>query len=93
MKVSPEQVKAARKLLGWSQADLARLAGVTEQQVRRFEERARVPWGARVAAMRRVFERAGIEFTGVFGVKMKAAEGPDSNARPPSTKSDPQAVD
>ena len=62
MKISPEQVIAARKLLGWSQADLALMAGVTESAVRHFERRTRVPWGASLAAIKKALESAGVEF-------------------------------
>lgn len=36
-KVSIRQVKAARSLLGWSQADLAHHSGVSEPTVKRLE--------------------------------------------------------
>jgi hypothetical protein len=43
MKIWPEQVVAARRLVGWSQADLAFVAGVRELSVRHFEARTREP--------------------------------------------------
>ncbi|KAB0266970.1 helix-turn-helix domain-containing protein [Microvirga brassicacearum] len=36
-KVSVRQLKAARALLGWSQADLARSSGVSEPTIKRLE--------------------------------------------------------
>jgi transcriptional regulator with XRE-family HTH domain len=68
MKLSPEQVVAARKLVGWSQSDLAYMAGVSELSVRRFEARTRHPWGAMVAALKRAFEEVGVVFLGELGV-------------------------
>ena len=58
------QFRAARGLLGWSQTDLAKKAGLSLPTVKRFETAA----GARVsadaaAAMRQAIERAGVEFT------------------------------
>jgi transcriptional regulator with XRE-family HTH domain len=76
MRISPEQVKAARKLLNLSRGDLALLAGVSEQSIHRFERRTRVPWGATVAAIQRALEAAGIEFDEVFAVRRKS---PDSD--------------
>jgi len=38
-KVSARQFKAARALLGWSQAELAQASGVSEQAVERVEAR------------------------------------------------------
>lgn len=58
------QFRAARGLLGWSQTDLAKAAGLSLPTVKRFETAA----GARVsvaavAAMRQAVEAAGVEFT------------------------------
>jgi hypothetical protein len=68
MKLSPEQMVAARKLLGWSQSDLAYMAGVSELAVRRFVARTRHPWGAMVAALKRALEEVGVVFLGELGV-------------------------
>jgi transcriptional regulator with XRE-family HTH domain len=58
------QFRAARGLLGWSQTQLAKAAGLSLPTVKRFETAS----GARVsddaaAAMRRAIEAAGVEFT------------------------------
>jgi hypothetical protein len=68
MKIWPEQVVAARRLVGWSQADLAYVAGVRELSVRQFEARTRQPWGATVAKIRRALEEVGVVFVGDVGV-------------------------
>jgi transcriptional regulator with XRE-family HTH domain len=57
------QFRAARGLLGWSQTDLAKAAGLSLPTVKRFETAgARVSVDA-VAAMRLAIEAAGVEFT------------------------------
>jgi transcriptional regulator with XRE-family HTH domain len=58
------QFRAARGLLGWSQTDLAKAAGLSLPTVKRFETgaRARVSAGA-IAAMCQAVEAAGVEFT------------------------------
>jgi transcriptional regulator with XRE-family HTH domain len=72
--ISPEQAGAARKLVGWSQSDLAHIAGVSELSVRRFEARTRNPWGAVVAALKSAFEEVGVVFFGELGVRAALRE-------------------
>ena len=52
----------ARGALGWSIRDLAREASVGSATVTRFENGQAEPIPATLAAMRRAFEAAGIEF-------------------------------
>ena len=61
--VKTEQLRAARGLLGWSQADLADRAGMSLPTVKRLEG----GYGPRVSddaqvKLRRALEEAGIEF-------------------------------
>ena len=62
-KVSIRQVKAARALLGWSQADLAREAQISEPTVKRLD------------AIRGALEAGGVEFIpengGGAGVRLR----------------------
>jgi transcriptional regulator with XRE-family HTH domain len=58
--MSPEQSRAARGWLGWSQLELARRANVAVGTVRSFEAGQREPMVNNVAAMRRVIEAAGV---------------------------------
>jgi DNA-binding transcriptional regulator YiaG len=58
--MSPEQSRAARGWLGWSQTELARRASVSLSTVRDFETGARTPIANNIAAMRRAIEDAGI---------------------------------
>jgi ribosome-binding protein aMBF1 (putative translation factor) len=59
--MSPEQSRAARGWLGWSQTELATRARVSLSTVRDFETHARTPIANNIAAMRRAIEAAGIE--------------------------------
>jgi transcriptional regulator with XRE-family HTH domain len=64
-KVSIRQIKAARALLGWSQEELAAMAGVSVPTVKRLEA-ADVLLGGREDTgrkLRNALERAGIDFT------------------------------
>ncbi len=59
----PEQCRAARGWLDWSQDDLAKRAKVGLSTVKDFERRRRTPIANNLDAMRRALEAAGIEFT------------------------------
>jgi ribosome-binding protein aMBF1 (putative translation factor) len=61
-RMSPEQCRAARGWLGWSQAGLAAKANVSLSTVRDFEKGRHAPIAATLAAMQRVLEAAGVEF-------------------------------
>jgi ribosome-binding protein aMBF1 (putative translation factor) len=60
--MSPEQSRAARGWLGWSQTTLAKRASVSLSTVRDFETGARTPIANNISAMTRAIEEAGIEF-------------------------------
>jgi predicted transcriptional regulator len=77
LKVSIRQIKAARALLGWSQADLANKAGISVPTIKRLEA-AEGDIGGRAetgAALVAALEKAGVEFIaengGGAGVRMK----------------------
>jgi ribosome-binding protein aMBF1 (putative translation factor) len=61
--MSPEQCRAARGWLDWSQQDLATRAKVALSTVRDFEKRRRTPIANNLQAMRTALEKAGIEFS------------------------------
>jgi transcriptional regulator with XRE-family HTH domain len=69
----PEQCRAARGWLGWSQQTLADRAKVSVSTVKDFENRARKPIPNNLAAIRGALEAAGIEFTNgdVPGVRLR----------------------
>ena len=60
--MTPAQCRAARALIDWTQADLARSAAVGEVTIRQFERGASEPRRAILAALRRTLEQAGIRF-------------------------------
>jgi transcriptional regulator with XRE-family HTH domain len=55
------QCRAARALLNWTQADIAKAAGCSEQLVRKYEKDGPRSGGA-TAMLRDAFEQAGIRF-------------------------------
>jgi transcriptional regulator with XRE-family HTH domain len=60
--VSPGQCRAARGLLGWSQQDLAREAGLGIVTVHQLETSVSQPRRATIEVIKRAFESAGVEF-------------------------------
>ena len=58
--MTPEQARAARAWLGWSQTELARRAGVSLSTVQDFERGRRTPIANNLAAMRRAVQEAGL---------------------------------
>jgi transcriptional regulator with XRE-family HTH domain len=58
---TPEQVKAARQLLGWSVLKLATRVGVSESAVRLFESGVNLAL-LDLEAVRTLLESAGVEF-------------------------------
>jgi hypothetical protein len=72
--ITGEQVKAARKLLGWSCTRLAgRADDISESTIRTFEDGHR-PTDRKINAIRCALEAAGVEFTNGDGpcVRLKA---------------------
>jgi hypothetical protein len=74
--ITGEQIRAARKLLGWRQAELAKQARIPAHSVESAEssvDQSFVP-GHDMQAMRAALEAAGLEFTNGDepGVKLKA---------------------
>lgn len=60
--MSPEQCRAARAWLDWSQEELATKARISNSTLRDFEAGRRIPIANNLAAIRRALEQAGIEF-------------------------------
>jgi len=63
MTLSPEQLRAARRLLNWSQVRLGARSNLSEGSIRNFEEGRRAPSGDKLAVIRAALEAAGVEFT------------------------------
>ena len=62
MTISPEQCRAARALLDWSQAKLAKASGVGKTTIIHFEGRTRKPYASTRQTLRATLEAAGIIF-------------------------------
>ena len=60
--LSPDQSRAARAWLDWSQDDLAKLANVSLSTVRDFEKGRRTPIANNLDAMRKALEFKGVQF-------------------------------
>jgi len=60
--MSPEQVRAARNWLAWTQAELADRANVGLSTVKDYEGGKRTPIQNNLVAMQRALESAGIRF-------------------------------
>lgn len=73
--LSPEQCRAGRALLSWSQYDLEAKAKVAQKTIADFELGKRSPHGSTLAKLQATLERAGVEFIdengGGAGVRLK----------------------
>lgn len=72
MHITPEQSRAARGLVEWSQAELATFSNLSSSTIRDFEKGRRVPSANNLAAIRAAFEGAGVQFL----LQGDAANGP-----------------
>lgn len=63
MSITPEQSRAARGLLDWSQEKLATQSNLSESTIRDFEKGRRTPSVNNLAAIRAALEASGVEFT------------------------------
>lgn len=61
--MTPEQCRAARAWLDWSQGELAKSANVSLSTVRDFEGKRRIPIQNNLSAMQRAMEEKGVGFT------------------------------
>lgn len=81
----PEQSRAARGLLDWSQTKLAVSANLSESTVRDFEKGRRLPSKNNLTALRVALETAGVEFIaengGGAGVRLKKSHESGQHAR------------
>ncbi len=78
--ISPQQCRAARGLLDWSQQILAERAGVGIVTIRQLEAETHAPRRATLAVVRGAFEAAGVEFIdengGGAGVRLRKPANP-----------------
>jgi transcriptional regulator with XRE-family HTH domain len=61
-KITPEQCRAARALLGWTQYDLEAKAKVTQKTIANFELSKGTPQDETVTKLEAALEKAGVEF-------------------------------
>jgi transcriptional regulator with XRE-family HTH domain len=76
--ITPQESRAARGLLNWSQTRLAEASLLGISTVRNFEAELRETTTANLAAVRNAFERAGVIFESDgkhVGVKLKIKRG------------------
>ncbi|GEP03221.1 hypothetical protein MOX02_12590 [Methylobacterium oxalidis] len=81
--MSAAQSRAARGLLGWSEADLAAKVGLDVSFVRSFEASQCDPAPGQVDALRSALMRAGAVFTNgdCPGVRLERRDAPDEGTR------------
>jgi DNA-binding XRE family transcriptional regulator len=76
--LTPEQSRAARGLLDWSQTKLATQSNLSESTIRDFEKGRRQPSINNLAAIRATLEKAGVIFVDKNGegpgVRLRKAE-------------------
>lgn len=83
MTLVPEQARAGRALVNWSQADLAKAAGISRATLAEFEANKRVPIPNNLDAIQRALETAGVIFI----------EGDDEGPGVRLRKDSPQAAE
>lgn len=78
--ITPEQIRAARALLNWSQAQLAEVSQIASQSIKNIERGVTDPRLSTAMAIKTTLEKAGVQFldphdaaTGP-GVALKASE-------------------
>jgi transcriptional regulator with XRE-family HTH domain len=72
--LSPSQLRAARALLDWSRADLAKHTGVSEPTIHRLENGIGKAEAKTQAKIRHTIENKGVEFTDNEGVRFKPSD-------------------
>lgn len=69
--IDNRQIRAARALLEWSQADLARATGMAVSSIKAIESCSSTPRRETLEVIAATFEAAGIDFCPPSGVRMK----------------------
>ncbi len=69
--VSISQIKAARALLNWKQADLAAISGVSVPAIAKIESGQGNPRQTTMTLLQNAFEKSGIDFLGEHGVDQR----------------------
>ncbi len=69
MTITIEQLRAARSLLGWTQADLAAYSGVSTASIGKIETGSQKPTQETLERLSYAFQEAGIRFFGKTGLE------------------------
>ncbi|AFY71993.1 helix-turn-helix domain protein (plasmid) [Thalassoporum mexicanum PCC 7367] len=77
--ISGPQSRAARGLLGISQMELAKAAGVSERAIVKFEAGKKKTQASTKMVIRMALESMGVEFIGDRGLQLKAGSDPESS--------------
>ena len=83
MSITTAQIRGARGILNWSQADLADRTGISATSIGSIENGLSTPRTSTLAQIRKAFETSGIEFLPASGVRMRNEsittwEGPEA---------------
>lgn len=70
--ITTAQIRGARGILNWSQSDLAERTGISATSIGSIENGQSTPRENTLKAIRQAFERSGIEFLGLDGVRMQS---------------------
>lgn len=74
MSITTAQIRGARGILNWSQADLARRTGISATSIGSIENGQSTPRANTLYTIQSTFENAGIEFIGREGVRLKTGD-------------------
>jgi transcriptional regulator with XRE-family HTH domain len=74
MTITTAQIRGARGILNWSQADLAERTGISATSVGSIENGQSTPRASTLQTIQKSFEDAGIEFIGLEGMRHKTGD-------------------
>lgn len=74
MTITAAQIRGARGLLNWSQADLSDRTGISATSIGSIENGSTSPRESTIANIKATFEYGGIEFVGLEGVKVRSGD-------------------
>lgn len=72
MSITTAQIRGARGILNWSQSDLAERTGISSTSIGSIENGQSTPRASTLQTIRKTFERNGIEFLGMDGVRAQS---------------------
>lgn len=71
MSITTAQIRGARGILNWSQQDLAQKTGISATSIGSIENAQTTPRQSTLETIKSTFERNGIEFLGLEGVRIR----------------------